>query len=57
MSTYWFSSALGPLKSVILRDLDIDNAAYGVVSSSPFEEKGIMVEGGDGDGRILMQVI
>ncbi|ORY80661.1 major facilitator superfamily domain-containing protein [Leucosporidium creatinivorum] len=34
LSTYWFSSALGPLKTIIKKDLHIDNAAYGVLASS-----------------------
>lgn len=34
VATYWFSSSLGPLKTTIKKELNIDNAQYGVIASS-----------------------
>ncbi|BGP18173.1 hypothetical protein JCM10213_009016 [Rhodosporidiobolus nylandii] len=31
---YWFSSSLGPIKSTLKKELGIDNAQYGVISTS-----------------------
>ncbi|GAA5985037.1 hypothetical protein JCM11641_000825 [Rhodosporidiobolus odoratus] len=31
---YWFASSLGPIKSTLKKELDIDNSQYGVLSTS-----------------------
>ncbi|KAI5474601.1 MFS transporter [Pseudohyphozyma bogoriensis] len=33
-AVYWFSASLGPMKSTLLKELRIDNAQYGVITSS-----------------------